>query len=635
MKNYTNTLLVAGVIGLVLLGLAKTGIITINLPHGKVAQNAAPAAVSAEDDPMPKSIRARAEKLAGSNRMTERMKEKSLEVRGDIKKGDFKAADKIITDVFKKTKMGLWYFSPYMELIPDIGDANDPDYEAKLMTWQEQDPKNATPHLLHAIYLAEVGWAKRGNHTINKTQEESMRVFSAYLAKADDEINTAIKLDPENPGSYYIKLDNLAGSEGNSPATEAAFQEGIAKFPNFYSLYSRRLSSLVPKWGGSVQDMHLFTRKYAGNAAAYSSLKLLYLELYTNLADAAGFNCSDVDGKKAWQGCFVAVMQQIITPEVKSGIKAGLELYGHVDEAQYNDAVYSQLADVLPWVSYDRDAAGIIQQAAEVTNSDNQMNETDPGHNDFIMDLLTADGWELTGNYNNALIKDKEALHDLERAPFPTESKKAQNIAHILVLAGNNYSRLSQFEDALVYYTAAEMIEPGSSLPHTICYNYFKLGHFAVAVKECTKAIQETDSIESRLWRGYSYKAIGDIKAAMADFLAVSDSDWSVRESRASAAYEYLALNAMTAKPGKDDERAAKVALDFLEKHAYLFDELGETEKHVSIAYNDRCYAYMHLRQYQQALDDCNKSLTFFNLPDAVVKRRQLLKLLATPEKGL
>ena len=54
-----------------------------------------------------------------------------------------------------------------------------------------------------------------------------------------------------------------------------------------------------------------------------------------------------------------------------------------------------------------------------------------------------------------------------------------------------------------------------------------------------------------------------------------------------------------------------------------------EGKHNLSIGYNNRCYAYMQLGEYQKALDDCTTSLKYDNLPDAYQKQQELIKKLS------
>jgi hypothetical protein len=68
--------------------------------------------------------------------------------------------------------------------------------------------------------------------------------------------------------------------------------------------------------------------------------------------------------------------------------------------------------------------------------------------------------------------------------------------------------------------------------------------------------------------------------------------------------------------------------LAVLGKYSYLFDASRQSSDNLAISYNNRCFAYMKLGRLQEALDDCNASLKYGRLPDALGKQQMLVKML-------
>jgi tetratricopeptide (TPR) repeat protein len=68
--------------------------------------------------------------------------------------------------------------------------------------------------------------------------------------------------------------------------------------------------------------------------------------------------------------------------------------------------------------------------------------------------------------------------------------------------------------------------------------------------------------------------------------------------------------------------------LEFFRKYPFVFDTELQPPDDLAIAYNNRCFAYMKTGQLEKALEDCNTSLRYGRLPDAMQKQQQLLKQL-------
>jgi hypothetical protein len=73
-------------------------------------------------------------------------------------------------------------------------------------------------------------------------------------------------------------------------------------------------------------------------------------------------------------------------------------------------------------------------------------------------------------------------------------------------------------------------------------------------------------------------------------------------------------------------------SLAVLNKYTYFFDESMQPADDLAMSFNNRCFAYMKLGQLQRALDDCNTSLKYGRLPDALQKQQELTRMLkSTP----
>lgn len=73
--------------------------------------------------------------------------------------------------------------------------------------------------------------------------------------------------------------------------------------------------------------------------------------------------------------------------------------------------------------------------------------------------------------------------------------------------------------------------------------------------------------------------------------------------------------------------------LKTLNTYKYLYSPNEDGKNSTAIAYNNRCYAEMHLGMLQAALKDCNASLRYGNLPDAFEKQKKIIRRLREKEK--
>src|SRR5690242_17054508 len=249
-------------------------------------------------------INAEVKKLVGQRRMVPLIAEKAVSVQTAINNGDYVNADKLLEDALAQSHFQAWRFYPFGELVSDLQETNDSAYEQRVTDWIAKDKSSAIPYLVRAEYYYNTGWRQRGARVA--PQYNHMYSFAEYMNKALADADTAISLNDTFPSSRHLKLRILAGG-GNTPQMEKAFQEAITKYPSYYPFYDIRLSSLAPKWGGSVQELYSFVDKHAAKTSNTSPLRLLYLALYAELFDAANMACysPDSDGQKQ---CEAAVL---------------------------------------------------------------------------------------------------------------------------------------------------------------------------------------------------------------------------------------------------------------------------------------------------------------------------------------
>jgi tetratricopeptide (TPR) repeat protein len=545
----------------------------------------------------------------------------ALEAAIAIKNGNTAKAAQIANKVLASSHLQSWRFYPFNEFIDTIVRGDEPALLEHLNSWLEQDPKSAIAYLIRSQYYQQAGWAARGAEVASKVPPRLMALFAEDMSQSIADLQRSIGLSPKIPLSYY-KLLLAASSDGNSSDVERTFQFGIKAFPNYYPLYKTRLGSLRPKWGGSIEAMYAFVNRYAGHAPENSPLKLLFLDLYANLLDAAAFDCGSLSGDERAQ-CVKTSFESNSRPGLDVGVATALNLYKVSDPIEFSTAVWPLLETMSCNRCIGLQGAGgaVLQLAASVMGSDNRLMDQ-PSHNSYVLDDITARVWAQMDNSANADMKFHEALNDVEHTVFPNEAEKAAAMAaifdHMAVFADDT----SQFADIIAYHDAANEVggTNHSGVPHRKCYAYYRLKLFAAAVKECTALIESNgDYMETHYWRAKAYEGLGQWDASIADFTPAADSsnNWFRVGAALDMSYDY----------GQKGDFAGQLAS--MNRYPYLFDPDLQPPHDLAVAFNNRCFAYMKLGQMDKALDDCTMSLRFDRIPDAFQKQQELLRLLA------
>lgn len=545
--------------------------------------------------------------------------EKATATRQAILRGDYADADRIAAEILGHSQMQGWHFYPFEIFVDDFTLGTEPHLLEHLNKWVQLEPSAAIPLLLRAQYHWRASWEDRGGGVAAVVEPEDMLKYESELRSAAADARLSIRNDNRNPYAWSI-LVHTEGGSANSSSAEAVFQEAIKQFPEYYNLYQWRLGTLRPKWGGSIEQMSAFTQRYAGKAPVNSPLKLLYLKLYVNILDAARFDCWPPTGDNLDQ-CIADRISSVLTPELAEHVRQALDLYKTSDPWQFNVATAGLFGEIAQIAAKAPSAGAILQQAAQSMGGELQLIEEHAGHNNYLVDIIAAQMWENSRNYDNAEHKYQEALDDIQRFKFPNEEDKALATADIYSRLADLADTTGRFEKVIVYRNAVEMLG-GARFDEkfqTRCSAWRQLKQYDEAVRECSRQIQgDGDTMATRFERAFAYTELKQWDAAAADYRLVADSESDYRAS--------AAINWAYALFTKGDFAGA---LAVMNAHSFMFDEAHQEPESLAVAFNNRCYVYKHLGELQKALDDCTTSLKYGKLPDALQKQQELLKQIA------
>ncbi len=320
--------------------------------------------------------------------------------------------------------------------------------------------------------------------------------------------------------------------------------------------------------------------------------------------------------------CIDGYMNRYVTGGLADGVAKALSIYKHTDPVQFSNALWPILGDMVGTQGDSTSINTILQLAADAMGSDNQLIH-ESGHNNYVLDDITARVWSKLDNPVNVDQKFKEALDDAERMPFPTEDDRDAALGAIYEDMAWVARSTSQYAKVIAYHDAANAIagvNHGGS-QYLKCFAYFKLHHFQEAVEECTHLIDtQRDVAAARYNRARSYEGLKNYDASLADFAPIAE-DGSEHYIRDGAVIKMEHINALLGKYA--------VELEIFKKYPFVFDASLQPPEDLALAFNNRCFAYMKLGEFNKALEDCTMSLKYGRLPDALQKQQQLQKLLS------
>jgi tetratricopeptide (TPR) repeat protein len=449
---------------------------------------------------------------------------------------------------------------------------------------------------------------------------EAWPIYWSYIARASLYIDTAVTLDGSNPYSAYLRLLIIQSVDGQS-RWAAAFEAAIKRFPTYYPIYMVGLNMTEPKWGGSFEDMRRFVELSLQNVPEQSPLKMLYLELYARLLDGAAHVCEqqypDDDAHRF--SCLTSQAEIEVTPDLQRNVAQALLLYEHVDHFQYGRVLNSAVTKLMTISHGARYANAILQLAADATHSDPQRHP-ERRANDYIVDLWAADVSFNTGDYGKAVTWAEAALKDIEQTPFANPEEHDLAVASVYRVLTLAYYREKDFIHSIEYEQAGLALGGKNDRENLVCYGYNQLKLFAAGVDACTEMLNiNPTNMYTLYWRGKNLQAVGTTEAAFADLTRVADSR---SELRLGAVIDLSIVYF--------ERKDHKGAIDLLTRYEYLYDPTVSDKHGIAIAYNNRCYAHMEIKDYQKAYDDCTRSLKYAQMPEAVKKTADLKRILTS-----
>ncbi len=341
----------------------------------------------------------------------------------------------------------------------------------------------------------------------------------------------------------------------------------------------------------------------------------LYRLLLTNAWTDCWYQEKTQDGIRY---CIQTFMKTQVRDNLDTRVTATLSAFGAKNAYGTNVAVEALLSEMIDNYGGEAFAAPVLEVAATAYKSDTRLRPDKPVDNNYRIDALVARSWYHQEGYENAATKYEDALKHIDSTTFPGAGQKNMAEGALYDSLAETYFGLGRTADMLAAATKAVELSDSAGSALYLCHNAFLRKDYDAAIKLCTPATTNaTKGIAARYWRGAAFHELKRYDEAASDMTVVAESadTW-----RVSAAIELSMIYF--------DRKDNKGALDVLNKYRYLYDSKVAQAQSMAIAFNNRCYAYMELGELQKALDDCNASLANGNVPDALKKQQELLKML-------
>lgn len=179
-------------------------------------------------------------------------------------------------------------------------------------------------------YLA-YAWQARGSGYADTVSKQGWRLFSERLRTAEESLEAAWKLDPNDVRICLTMVRVELGQGKGLARLDTWFQRGMKLDPSNYALCRAKIEYLRPRWYGSIRKMIEFGRECTFNTNYQGSVRLWLADAHF---EASREIQDDQERKAYWQ-------QKDVWPDVKVTFEQFFKLYPEETGYRHNYARYA------------------------------------------------------------------------------------------------------------------------------------------------------------------------------------------------------------------------------------------------------------------------------------------------------
>lgn len=153
---------------------------------------------------------------------------------------------------------------------------------ARVQRWAQQQPTSMFAEFAALRLRYSFSWNVRGGAYASKVSEDKWKGFHEGLAETENAMYRATGELRDSPIWHQLLLA-LAGDTKTKRADMAGvFDAAVKRWPHHHDLHEVRLTRLVPRWGGSWEEVDAFITRWSGQRQGSES-DALYARLYASL----------------------------------------------------------------------------------------------------------------------------------------------------------------------------------------------------------------------------------------------------------------------------------------------------------------------------------------------------------------
>jgi membrane associated rhomboid family serine protease len=153
--------------------------------------------------------------------------------------------------------------------------------------WRRRVEHSPMADLVEAMLFSEWAWSARGTGPANSVSAQNLALYAYRTEMAVAALDEVADRASNNPVWYTLSLDAGLDQSKDKEQLRAIFDQGFAKAPKYRPLYRRMLRILMPRWGGSYEEVDKYINQIYAQTAKERGFER-YAELYSAYARLEG-----------------------------------------------------------------------------------------------------------------------------------------------------------------------------------------------------------------------------------------------------------------------------------------------------------------------------------------------------------
>ncbi len=168
--------------------------------------------------------------------------------------------------------------------------------------WRRSLGTSTMADLIEALAFNDWAWSARGHGYANDVSSQNMAIYAYRTEMAAAALEEVADRAKSNPLWYALSLDVGLDQSQDREKLRAIFDRGEAQVPEDRTLYRRMLRILMPRWGGSYEEVDKFIEQMYAKSVKTRGFER-YAELYSVYAHMEGDELDFfADTRAFWSG---------------------------------------------------------------------------------------------------------------------------------------------------------------------------------------------------------------------------------------------------------------------------------------------------------------------------------------------